>query len=122
MMVAHSAEILYRTYSGGVTMEGVPWAYDFRMYALHLLGAVLAWQGVTVLRAVLTLSSAGSISGADVRRAVWITLAVVLPLIPIQAFFGVLLASLSVVSLVVMAAVRGEQASVVAARADPASS
>lgn len=109
MMVAHSAEILYRAYTGGTTIEDSAWAYDFRTYSLHLLGAVLIWQGITVIRSVLALSAGSPVSSPQVTRAVWVTLAVVSALIPIQVFFGVLLTSLSVISLVVLAVAREEQ-------------
>ena len=105
MLGAHSAEILYRSFAGSAMTE--TWAYDFRTYSLHLLAAILIWQGVTVLRAVLKATA--PISGPDVTRAACVTMAMGLPLIPIQTFFGILLTVSSIVTLAVVAVARREQ-------------
>jgi hypothetical protein len=104
LMGAHSIDIVLHGIRTGSRLNGEPWRYDFQMYALHLLSAVLVWQGIRALRAAVTLAD----TGADVRgqavRPVLITLAVVLPLIPIQAFFGTILTVLGGITLAVLIA------------------
>jgi hypothetical protein len=105
-MLAHTVEIVVHVVRGDTQISGEPWTYDFRTYALLLLGAVLMTIGVRVLGAAANLSR-GRENG---RRAAWgltlATLAVVLPLIPIQAFFGVLVTTLAGITGVVLMATR----------------
>lgn len=117
MMVAHSIDILYSTYAGGLTMDGVPWAYDFRTYGLHLLGAVLIWQGVRSIRAAHVVGRGGSLFSKEAMQAASLTLLIVLPLIPIHAVFAMLLTGLSIVTVVVL--VVGRVRSAVPAARDP---
>ncbi len=100
MMAAHSLEIAYHVVRGDTRITGERWAYDFHFYGLQLLGAVLVWQGSRCLRAA-RLVSAGDVAGLQVvRRAAIITLAVAVPLIPIQAFFGTIVSVLSAITVV----------------------
>jgi hypothetical protein len=103
MMAAHSIEILYHTIAGGTTFGGEPWVYNFRVYSLQLLGAVLFWQGAKCLRAVAGLRRGLAAARRDVLRSTLIVLALVVPLIPIHAFFGVLLTVVSGLNLLVLA-------------------
>jgi hypothetical protein len=65
--------------------------YDFYLYSLILLGAVLFLQGVCSLRAAFLLKNGDDESGVRVaQRASWTVLAIAVPLIPIQ-FFGIVL-------------------------------
>jgi hypothetical protein len=105
-MLAHTVEIAWHLLRGDVQISGEPWTYDFRTYGLLLLGAVLMGIGAGVLGAGADLSRG---RGNGRRTATVLTiaaLAVVLPLIPIQAFFGVLVSGLAGITLLVLAATR----------------
>ena len=109
MMVAHSVDILYKTYMGGVARDGSPWAYNFHMYALHLLGGVLVWQGAKCLCAAQSISAGGYLYNQEALQATIVTLIVVVPLFPIQTFFTILLTVLSTVNLLVLAVGRSHE-------------
>jgi hypothetical protein len=105
-MLAHTIEISWHLLRGDAQISGEPWTYDFRTYGLLLLGAVLMAIGGGVLWAAANLSrgrDVGRRTGAVLTIA---TLAVALPLIPIQAFFGVLVTGLAGVTLLVLAVTR----------------
>lgn len=106
MMAAHSIDIAYNTLRGGMAFDGSPWMYNFRVYALHLLGAVLIWQGVRCLLAVPGTGRGDAAARTAALRATLVVLAVVAPLIPIHAFFGILLTVISAISLLVMVLAR----------------
>jgi hypothetical protein len=72
--------------------------YDFHLYSLILLGAVIFLQGVRTLRAALLLKAGDDNGIRAARRASWIVLAVAVPLIPIQ-FFGIVLTIFSLLNL-----------------------
>ena len=108
MMVAHSIDILYKAYMGGVGRDGMPWVYNFKMYGLHLLGGVLVWQGVKCLRAVQSISAGGHLYNQEALQATIVTLIVVIPLFPLQTFFTVLLTVLSMVSLLMLGVGRSQ--------------
>jgi hypothetical protein len=110
MMALHVFEVTYHLVAGGTTLTGQAWRYDFRSYSLLLLGALLIWQGVVLLK------SAGGVTRTreicfEAFKATAIVLAVVVPLIPIQAFFGVILTVLSVVTLLFLAWAHARQSS-----------
>lgn len=111
MMGAHSGEILYHTLRGDTAFDGSVWTYNFRVYALHLLGAVLIWQGAVCLRAAFRIGQGDWLARREALRAVLIVLAIVLPLVPIHAFFGVILTVLSAVSLLAVISALGVRAS-----------
>ena len=105
-MLAHTVEVSWHLVRGDTQISGEPWSYDFRSYSLLLLGAVLMSIGVGVLRAAANLSRG---RGSGRRTAVVLaaaTLAVALPLIPIQAFFGTMMSVLAGVTLVVLMVTR----------------
>lgn len=86
-MTAHQVDILYKL-SHGTTPQGAVFRYDFRGYSLLLLGVLLAAAGVFLLRAGGEIGrGAGSLRAA--RRIVVGVLVLVVPLIPIQAFFAI---------------------------------
>ena len=97
MMGAHSLDIVVHGLARGTRITGEPWRYDFHMYALHLLGGVLIWQGGNALRVTPALA-AGSAERGVALRPVVITLFVVAPLIPVQPFFGTILTTLSAIT------------------------
>jgi hypothetical protein len=106
MMTTHTVEVVYNAVRGGKTIEGLPWAYNFRTYSLLLLAAVLLSQAVRALR-VLPRVARGEASGRSTAlSAALIVLAVSAPLIPVHAFFGVMWTVISALTLVVLALTR----------------
>ena len=83
---------------------GAPFVYDFKLYALLLVGAVFISQGVRYLRAAPRI--AGSDGGRrEVLRASLVVLGLAAPLIPLQ-FFGVVLTAGGLVSVAAVTALR----------------
>lgn len=115
MMVAHSAEILYRTY--GASRGGSAPPYDFRLYSLLLLAALLVLAGAACLGVAPALGRGGDEARRTALRASAGTLVLVVPLIPIQKVFGTLLTCLSLLSLLVLA--RGTRSEKPATAAHP---
>jgi len=102
MMLAHSVEVVYRALASRATVNNSPPIYDFRLYSLLLLGALLIWAGVECLRAAPILSRGSAEARRAAVRASVVVLAIVVPLIPIQRLFAVLLTVLSILSLLVL--------------------
>lgn len=102
MMLAHSAEILYRAVVAPAAGSNPASTYNFRLYSLLLLGALLIWAGVECLRAAGSLSRGSVEARRTAIRASMVVLAIVAPLIPIQRVFGILLTVLSILSLLVL--------------------
>ncbi|MFN2399517.1 MAG: hypothetical protein ABR543_12895 [Gemmatimonadaceae bacterium] len=103
MMLAHSAEILYRVVAGRFPVSDAASTYNFRLYSLLLLGALLMFAGVECLRAAPRLSRGSVEARWKAVRASIATLAIVAPLIPLQRVFAILLTVLSILSLLVLA-------------------
>lgn len=103
MMSAHTVEVIYNTIRGGKTIEGTPWAYNFRTYSLLLLAGVLLSQAIRALRAALLLARGDSAGRKRALSAAAIVLAVSAPLIPVHAFFGMIWTVLSALTLVILA-------------------
>jgi hypothetical protein len=80
---------------------GSEFSYDFHLYSLILLGAVLLLQGIKSVRAALRLYGGDENGVGEARRAALLVLAVAIPLIPLQ-FFGIFLTVLSVLNLAAM--------------------
>lgn len=99
---------------------GTPFGYDFRLYSLVLLAAVLGAQGVRLLGAARGVAAGVPGSRRAAASALGAVLALSAPLIPLQ-FFGVLLTALSVASLAALAAVRAPQPLPLPAAAEGAS-
>jgi hypothetical protein len=111
-MLAHTIEITWHFVRGDAQFSGEPWTYDFRTYSLVLLAAVLIAVGLGVLEAASALSR-DRIGSAKRGAALSVaTLAIVLPLIPIQPLFGLMFSVLAALSLLVLAALRGIKAPV----------
>jgi hypothetical protein len=102
MMATHSVEVVYNTLRGEKALDGSVWTYNFRVYSLLLLAAVLIVQGIRCLRAAPRLGSSETRARQEALRATLIVLAVTAPLIPVHAFFGVLLSALGVLTLAVL--------------------
>ncbi len=77
MMLAHSAEILYRSMAGRAVVSDTAPTYNFRVYSLHLLGALLIAAGVVCLRAAPGLSRGSVESRRTAVRASIVVLAIV---------------------------------------------
>ena len=106
MMSTHTVEVVYNAVRGGRTIEGQPWAYNFRTYSLLLLAGVLLSQAVRALR-VLPRVARGEARGWRIAlSAAAIVLAVSAPLIPVHAFFGVMWTVISALTLIVLALTR----------------
>ncbi|HEV2149651.1 MAG TPA: hypothetical protein VGR37_19785 [Longimicrobiaceae bacterium] len=101
MMTAHCLDVLSRLYVGR-GYDGAAFPYDFRAYALLLLGALVVGCGARVLRAGLGLGSADPASRREGIRVTVAVLAVVAPLIPIHSFFAIPLTVLGVLTLAVL--------------------
>jgi hypothetical protein len=102
MMLAHSAEVVYRTVAARAAVTSSASIYNFRVYSLLLLGALLIWAGVVSLRAAPGLGRGSVEARRAALRASVAVLALVAPLIPIQKLFGILLSVLSMFSLLVL--------------------
>jgi len=100
-MLAHSAEVVTRAVARAASSDFES-IYDFRLYSLLLLAALLIWAGVQCLRAAPGLSRGSAEARRSAVRASVVVLAIVAPLIPIQAVFGTLLTVLSILSLLVL--------------------
>lgn len=102
MMLAHSVEVVYRVVAARAAGSDSGSIYNFRLYSLLLLGALLIGAGVECLRAAPSLSRGSVEARRTAIRASVVVLAIVAPLIPIQREFGILLTVLSILSLLVL--------------------
>jgi hypothetical protein len=99
----HTLDVLYG-YSHRNTsfVTGKPFAWDWHTYSLLLFGALMIWFGAQCLRLALRLGRGDTSARTEFLRISGVILLVVVPLIPIQAMFGVVAAGLSVIALVVV--------------------
>jgi hypothetical protein len=99
----HCLDVLYG-WSHRLTSFGTgkPFAWDWHTYSLLLFGLLMVWLGVRCLRAALRMGRGDASARAEFLRLAALLLAIVLPIIPIQAFFGAVGAVLSVLVLVVV--------------------
>ena len=77
--------------------------YDWRVYSMQLFGAVLIVQGVGCVRAAARMGPADPAERGEVLRSATLVLAIVLPSIPIHAFFGYLIGGASTLTLAAVA-------------------
>lgn len=101
-MLAHSVEVVGRALAAHTAGSSVGAIYNFRLYSLLLLAALIIWAGVKCLRAAPSLSRRSVEARRTALRASVVVLAIVAPLIPIQRVFGTLLTVLSMISLLVL--------------------
>lgn len=87
-MSMHCADVLYGLTHHLQSMTGKTFAYDWRTYSLLLFGALLIWFGARCLEAALRMGRGEERGRIDFLRHVAVILAIVLPLIPVNPFFG----------------------------------
>lgn len=87
---------------------GTALAYDFHLYSLLLLAAVLIAQGARSLRAAAAVATGDARGWREGARATAVVLAVAVPLVPLQ-FFGSVLTAMALVNLGVLALARRGQ-------------
>ena len=100
-MSAHIVDILSRWHLGQ-RHDGTPLVYGFHLYSLLLLGTVLTALGLWLLRAAVSLATGDARGRSHALGATLCALAIVVPLIPIQAFFAVPLSVLGGVVLLLL--------------------
>jgi len=100
MLSAHSLVILgLRIFE---SPAGPGPVYDFRLYALLLVGAVFGSQGVRYVRASRMLAARAQGGRREALRATLVVLALAVPLIPLQ-FFGLVMTAGGLVTLCALA-------------------
>jgi len=99
----HILDVLYG-YSHRNTSfaTGKPFAWDWHTYSLLLFGVLMVWFGAQCLRLALRLGRGDTSARSEFLRFSSVMLLIVVPLIPIQALFGVVAAGLSVIALLVV--------------------
>jgi hypothetical protein len=99
----HTLDVLYG-YSHRNTsfVTGKPFAWDWHTYSLLLFGVLMVGFGARCLHLALRLGRGDAGARTEFLRVSAAILLVVLPLIPIQAMFGVVAAGLSVIALLVV--------------------
>ena len=103
-MAAHCADIIHNLVLRNRSLvDGSPFTYNWRTYSLLLFGVLLIDRGIRVLRAARRFAG-GDASARDILRNGAVVLAITLPIIPIHAFFGVLISVWSSLALIVAAA------------------
>jgi hypothetical protein len=100
-MAAHCIDVLSRLYVGR-GYDGAAFTYNFRVYGLMLLGALLIACGARLLRSALEVGQPDAARGTAARTTL-LVLAVVAPLIPIHSFFAIPLTVLGALTLLVLA-------------------
>ena len=99
----HTLDVLYG-YSHRNTSfaTGKPFTWDWHTYSLLLFGVLMVWFGAQCVRLALRLGRGETAARTEFLRLASVILIVMLPLIPIQAFFAVVAAGLSVIALLVV--------------------
>ena len=107
-MVAHSLDVLSRL-AIGTSYAGEPFPYNFRVYSLLLLGAVLIALGLQLLQQVRGFARWNAAARSNALRTTCLVLAVSVPLLPVHAFFAVIITTLAVLSVLVLAGAKRER-------------
>jgi hypothetical protein len=99
----HTLDVLYG-YSHRNTSfaTGKPFTWDWHTYSLLLFGVLMVWFGAQCVRLALRLGRGDASARVKFLQFSAVILLVVLPLIPIQAMFGVVATGLSVIALLVV--------------------
>jgi len=103
-MTAHCADIIHNLALRNHSMDGSPFAYNWRTYSLLLFGVLLIDRGIRVLRAARRFAAGDHAARTDILKGGALVLAITLPLIPVHAVFGVLMSVWSSLALIVAAA------------------
>lgn len=103
MLSAHCVDVTYAVVLHNPSFgDHQPMKYDWRTYSLLLFGAVLIRQGVRSLSAARAMARGDDRARVDALRAAGLVLLLVLPILPIHAFFGALISGASALTLVVV--------------------
>jgi len=78
---------------------GATFGWDWRTYSLLLFGVLLVWLGTQCLRRALRMGRGDTSARPEFLRLAAVALLIVAPVIPIQGFFGIVGATLSVLVL-----------------------
>ncbi|HEX5830961.1 MAG TPA: hypothetical protein VFY16_08280 [Gemmatimonadaceae bacterium] len=105
MLSFHCIDVLYGVTHRLPSMTGAPIAYTWRTYSLLLFGALLVWLGARCVRAATRMGRGEAPARGDFLRLAVVVLAIVLPIIPIHAFFGYLISAASALTILVVAVV-----------------
>jgi len=104
-MSAHCADIIHNlVLRNRSVVDGSPFAYNWRTYSLLLFGVLLIDRGIRCLRAARRFAAGDFAAREDILKSSGLVLAITLPIIPIHAFFGVLISVWSSLALIVTAA------------------
>jgi len=104
-MSAHCADIIHNlVLRNRSVVDSSPFTYNWRTYSLLLFGVLLIDRGIRVLRAARRFAGGDASARTDILRNGAVVLAITLPIIPIHAFFGVLISVWSSLALIVTAA------------------
>jgi hypothetical protein len=104
-MSAHCADIIHNlVLRNRSVVDGSPFAYNWRTYSLLLFGVLLIDRGIRCLAAARRFAAGDPSARTDIFRNGAVVLAITLPIIPIHAFFGVLMSVWSSLALIVAAA------------------
>ena len=92
MMSAHCADIIHNLMLRNTSVvDGSLFSYNWRTYSLLLLGVLLIDRGIRCLAAARRFAAGDTAARTDILRNGAVVLAITLPIIPIHAFFGVLM-------------------------------
>jgi len=104
-MSAHCADIIHNLVLRNRSLvDGAPFSYNWRTYSLLLFGVLLIDRGIRCLRAARRFAAGDFAARTDILKSSGLVLAITLPIIPIHAFFGVLISVWSSLALIVTAA------------------
>ena len=104
-MSAHCADIIHNlVLRNRSVVDGSPFTYNWRTYSLLLFGILLIDRGIRILVAARRFATGNPTARSHILRSSAVVLAITLPIIPIQAVFGVLMSVWSSLALIVTAA------------------
>ena len=103
MLGFHCLDVAWGVTHHLVSMTGKPMTYDWRTYSLLLFGVLLVGQGIGCVRAAARMGPADPAARLEVLRRAALVLAIVMPIIPVHAFFGYLMSGASTLTLAAVA-------------------
>jgi hypothetical protein len=104
MLGGHCADVLYGLTHHLTSIHGQPFAYEWRTYSLLLFGVLLVRLGARCVVAAASLGRGAAEARAAFLRTAATVLVIVVPIIPIHAFFGWLITGMTLLALTVVAA------------------